>query len=68
MVSTKVLLSNFGYSIFLNEIQAKLYSFQRQQKDSVHDGFVKYLIPIKIGMFTGTYIYVDSIAREGKFW
>lgn len=68
MVSTKVLLSNLGCSIFLNEIQAKLYSFQRQWKDSVCDGSVKYLIPIKIGMFTGTYIYVDSIAKEGKFW
>ena len=43
------------------------YTLSKDNKKTVHDGFVKYLIPIKIGMFTGTYIYVDSIAREGKF-
>ena len=39
-----------------------------KKKDSIHDGSVKYLILINTGMFTGIYVYVDSMAKEGKFW
>ena len=60
------MLRKFGCSFFLNEIQAKLYSFQRQQKDSIHDGSVKYLILINTGMFTGIYVYCRQYGQRGK--